>query len=216
MAQTRNLPVPQKSKSYLTLAVVLFLTVFAGKFIVKDALPYFGFDEETFGRYWNVKWPLIGHISGGLIALLIGPFQFWKTFRNKFLNVHRVLGRVYLIAILIGTIASTFLAWTSGYEIGFTWALALQFLAFAWIASASMAYLSVMRKRIVQHKEWMIRSYVITFAFVLFRWLNELEIARTLMPQFTDRGPTLIWLSWVVPLFITEMIISFNKKKSTL
>ncbi|MBY0477222.1 MAG: DUF2306 domain-containing protein [Chitinophagaceae bacterium] len=214
MAQTNNTLIAQKPKSYVTLAVVLFLTVFAGKFVVKDALPYFGFDEETFGRYWNYKWPLIGHISGGLIALLIGPFQFWKAFRNKFMNAHRILGRIYLISILAGTIASTVLAWTSSYEVGFSWALSLQVLGLVWLASASMAYVSVMKKRIVQHKEWMIRSYMITFAFVLFRFLNELSIGKMLMPEFTDRGPTLVWLSWTIPLFVAEMLISWNRKKT--
>jgi Predicted membrane protein (DUF2306) len=49
--------------------------------------------------------------------------------------------------------------------------LRIGLLAFAWITTASMAYISVMRGRILQHKEWMIRSYVVTFAFVTFRWL---------------------------------------------
>jgi hypothetical protein len=75
-----------------------------------------------------------------------------------------------------------------------------------------MAYVSVMRGRILQHKEWMIRSYVVTFAFVTFRWLNELTIAKTLMPQFAERGPTIIWLSWTIPLLITELVLSWKKK----
>ena len=130
------------------------------------------------------------------------------------MNVHRILGRIYLIAISAGTFASTVLAWTSSYEIGFSWALSLQVLGLVWLASALMAYVSVMQKRIVQHKEWMTRSYVITFAFVLFRFFNELPIAKTLMPEFTERGPTLVWLSWTLPLFIAEMVISWKKKKT--
>lgn len=212
MAQTTNLQLLQKPKSLVTLAVVLFLFLFAGRFIVKDALPYFGLDKETFGGYWDFKWPLIGHISGGLIALAIGPFQFSKTFRNKFMNAHRWMGRIYLTAILIGTISSTYLAWTSAYRVNFSWAFGLQGLAFAWIATATMAYVSVMRGRILQHKEWMIRSYVVTFAFVTFRWLNELSFAKTLMPQFEERGPTIIWLSWTIPLLITELVLSWKKK----
>lgn len=214
MAQTNNPRLIQKLKSLVTFGIVLFLFLFSGRFIVKDALPYFGFEKEIFGRYWDFKWPLIGHISGGLIALAMGPFQFSKAFRNKFMNAHRIIGRIYLISILVGTIASTVLAWTSSYEVGFSWALSLQVLGLVWLASASMAYVSVMQKRIVQHKEWMIRSYVITFAFVLFRFLNELSIAKTLMPEFTDRGPTLVWLSWTIPVFIAEMVISWKRKKT--
>ncbi len=27
---------------------------------MKDALTYFGFEQETFGYYWDYKWALIG------------------------------------------------------------------------------------------------------------------------------------------------------------
>ncbi|NND32039.1 MAG: DUF2306 domain-containing protein [Saprospiraceae bacterium] len=199
------------AKSYLTLALWVFLIAFAGKFVIKDALPYFGFQEEIFGRFWSYKWSLIGHVSGGLLALAIGPFQFWKALRNKYLTMHRWLGRIYLTAILVGTISSTYLAWTSALAIHWTWALALQGLAFAWIITATMAYVAVRRKRIQQHREWMIRSYVVTFAFVLFRFLNELPALRAL-GNFVERGPTEIWISWTIPLLITEVLISWKKK----
>ena len=199
-------------KSYVRLGLTILLILFAGKFVINDALPYFGFDKATFDSYWDFRWPLIGHISGGLIALTLGPFQFWKSFRNKFINTHRWMGRFYLIAILIGTISATYLAWTSAIRVNFSWAFGLQGLAFAWITTASMAYISVMRGRILQHKEWMIRSYVVTFAFVTFRWLTDLPIAHQLMNKFEERGPTVIWLSWTIPLLITEIVISWKKK----
>ena len=199
-------------KSYVRLGLTILLILFAGKFVINDALPYFGFDKATFDSYWDFRWPLIGHISGGLIALTLGPFQFWKSFRNKFINTHRWMGRIYLTAILIGTISATYLAWTSAIRVNFSWAFALQGLAFAWITTASMAYISVMRGRILQHKEWMIRSYVVTFAFVTFRWLNDLPIAHQLMDKFEERGPTVIWFSWTIPLLITEIVLSWKKK----
>lgn len=128
------------------------------------------------------------------------------------MTTHRWLGRIYLIAILIGTISSTYLAWTSAYRVNFSWALGLQGLAFAWITTALMAYISVMRGYILQHKEWMIRSYVVTFAFVTFRWLNDLTVVKNLIPEFAERGPTVIWFSWAIPLLITEIVLSWNKK----
>jgi len=211
MAQSKPVALQQR-QTYVRLGILLFLAIFAGRFVIKDAIPYFGFDKEIFGRYWNYKWSLIGHISGGLLALALGPFQFWKSFRNNNLAMHRWMGRTYLLAILIGTACSTYLAWTSAIKINFSWALGLQGLAFAWITTASMAYISVMRRQIQQHKEWMIRSYVVTFAFVTFRWLNELPVAINLMQKFEERGPTIIWLCWTIPLLITEIVLSWKKK----
>ena len=199
------------AKSYLKLFLCLFIVVFAGRFVIKDAVPYFGFTEEIFGRFWNYKWTLIGHVSGGLLALVVGPFQFWKAFRAKYLDIHRLLGRIYLIAILVGTISSVFLSWTTALKIHWTWALALQGLGFAWFITAAMAYIAIRRRRIQQHKEWMIRSYVVTFAFVTFRFLNELPALREL-GNFIERGPTEIWLAWTIPLLITEIILQWNKK----
>ena len=70
-----------------------------------------------------------------------------------------------------------------------------------------------MRGRIIEHKEWMIRSYVVTFAFVIFRWLNEVEAIKGL-GNFVERGPTEIWISWVIPLLFAEIFISSKKKMS--
>lgn len=210
MAKTLTL-VLDKSKAWLMLLAWAFLILFAGKFVMNDALPYFGFDQEVFGRYWGMKWPLIGHISGGLLALVLGPFQFWEGFRNKYLKIHRWMGRLYLTGILIGTISSVALALTTGIAIHISWAISLIILAMAWFFTSAMALRFILLKRVNLHKEWMIRSYVVTFAFVLFRWMNSTPLFVE-MGNFIERGSTLIWLSWTIPLFITEIILQWNKK----
>jgi hypothetical protein len=203
--------VPDKPKAWLVLLFWIFLILFAGKFVINDALPYFGFDEEVYGRFWIMKWPLIGNILGGLIALVLGPFQFWEGFRNRYMKVHRWMGMAYITGILIGTISSINLALTTAIVVHWTLSLALIGLAVAWISTTGMAFRYILLRRIQLHKEWMVRSYVVTFAFVLFRWLNDSPYVVELA-SFIERGPTLIWISWVVPLFITEIILQWNKK----
>lgn len=210
MAKTLTL-VPEKPKAWLMLLAWVFILIFAGKFVIHDALPYFGFEEEVFGRYWGMKWPLIGHISGGLLALVLGPFQFWAGFRNRYLKAHRWTGRLYLTGILIGSISSVALALTTGIAIHWTWALSLIGLAMAWFFTSGMALRFILLKRITLHKEWMIRSYVVTFAFVLFRWITSQSFYYEL-GTFKETGPTAIWISWVIPLFFTEIILQWNKK----
>lgn len=203
--------VPDKPKVWLSLLAWGILIFFAGKFAVVEALPYFGFDEEVFGRFWTMKWPLIGHITGGLIALVLGPFQFWEGFRNKYLKVHPWMGRLYLTGILIGSVSSVTLAMTTGIAIHWTWALSLLGLALAWFLTTGMAFRFILLKWINLHKEWMVRSYVVTSAFVLFRWLNSTPVFVE-MGNFIERGPTMIWFSWTIPLLITEIVLQWNKK----
>ena len=42
------------------------------------------------------------HIFPSLIALILGPFQFNEKFRNSKTYLHRLLGKVYLLCVLIG------------------------------------------------------------------------------------------------------------------
>src|ERR1017187_9246684 len=50
-------------------------------------------------------------------------------------------------------------------------------LCVAWGLTTSMALYAIRTRRIEQHREWMLRSYTVTFAFVTYRlastWLNR-------------------------------------------
>ncbi|MFY0632117.1 MAG: DUF2306 domain-containing protein [Flavobacteriaceae bacterium] len=198
-----------KLKSILKVLGFVILLLYSLLFILQ-ATRYYTFQDEILGRFLNVKWWLIGHISGGILALLIGPFQFISKFKNKYNKLHKKLGKTYLIAILISGISSTVLAWTAALDIHWTWGFSLQILAVVWVISSYMAYISIRKKRIQQHKEWMIRSYIITLAFVLFRMFNDITLMAGL-GTFIERAPTIVWASWSIPLFFTEIVFQLKK-----
>lgn len=197
-------------KSIFWLGILLLLFIISLNFVLSE-IKYFGLKEETLGRYWDIKWWLVGHLSSGMLALTLGPFQFWTKFRNKYLKMHRLMGKIYLLAIIIGSLASIYMAWNISVKLHFTWALSLQILCFAWLATAFMAYRAIRKRRIQQHKEWMIRSYIVTFVFVSFRWINDL-LGAIEIGTFIERAPTIIYLTLFLPLFIVEIIFQWNKK----
>ena len=69
-----------------------------------------------------------------------------------------------------------------------------------------MAFIAIRRKNVEQHKQWMIRSYVVTFAFVTFRLLNQVLGAWHVMTD-DERASTLAWSCWAIPLLVTEVVI---------
>lgn len=88
-------------------------------------------------------------------------------------------------------------------------------LACAWLVTTGMAYISI-RKRLVElHKEWMIRAYVVTFAFVTFRILNDYGPTSRLQPA-QDKLLTITWACWVVPLAVTELCFQLRRMRRTL
>lgn len=192
-----------------------FLLLVALYFVINRALPYFfNFNIEQFqDYYWPNKWWLVGHLLGGALALIIGPLQFSSKFRNRFLKVHRNLGKVYIIGIIIASLCAVYMSFYVAPQVNVSWSISLFVMALVWLVCVLMAYRAVRLRRIPQHQDWMLRSYIITLGFVLFRILNESSFVRELMPTFEERGAACIWFSWVVPLFIAEVVIQWKKKK---
>ena len=109
---------------------------------------------------------LIPHTLCGAFALLAGPIQFSSRFRERHLKLHRVLGRFYVLSVFIG--AFTGIALANGRP-GLP-GTAMQ--ATAWIVCTTAAFLTARNRQIIQHRQWMIRSYAVTFTFVSSRVLN--------------------------------------------
>jgi len=77
-----------------------------------------------------------------------------------------------------------------------------------------MAYYAILSGRIEIHKEWMARAYVVTFAFVTFRVLNDYFAGPRLQPD-QDRILTFFWACWALPLLVTEVILQLRRMRST-
>ena len=109
---------------------------------------------------------LIPHTVCGGVALLAGPMQFSSRFRQRHLTFHRILGRLYVVSVFIG--AFTGIALASGRP-GLP-GTSMQ--AAAWIVCTSAAFITARNRQITQHRQWMARSYAVTFTFVSSRVLN--------------------------------------------
>ena len=187
-----------------------FIILLMATFLILVAFKYFIFTEEVYERFWAIRWWVLGHVVTGSVALILGPFQFWKNFRTRNIRIHRILGKTYLVSILIGSICAFVLAGTSALAISWQWATSLGMLGVAWVVTSSMAYFTIRQKRIDQHKEWMIRSYIVTFAFITFRVLVALGMIAGL-GDFPDVAPSALWMSWTIPLLIGEVCLQWKK-----
>ncbi len=109
---------------------------------------------------------LIPHTIAGILALLIGPINFSSRIRQRHLEFHRILGRIYVISVFIG--AATGVALASGRP-GLP-GTSMQ--AIAWVVCTTAALIAARNRQIIQHRQWMARSYAVTFTFVSSRVLN--------------------------------------------
>ena len=177
-------------------------------FIYSFALRYLVPSDATFGIYEPRRDWLIAHVAGGTAALLLGPAQFWLALTGKHSVWHRIRGTAYVSSVCVSSAAAIYLALNTDF--GWVFGIGMMTLALAWITTTGLAVTAICRNLIQQHREWMIRSYAVTFAFVIFRALVDvLEIAG--IGTTTERLIVASWFCWSVPLLITESILQGRK-----
>jgi uncharacterized membrane protein len=146
-------------------------------FISSYALFYLITDPTQFGIYRPRHDWLYVHVFSGIVAMLLCPIQFWLGVNRRSTTVHRVLGIIYVTAVGVGAITAFYLAWHTDF--GWVFGLGFAMMAFAWISSTGLATIAICRRCVEQHREWITRSYVLTFSFVTFRVVDvALEMAK--------------------------------------
>jgi uncharacterized membrane protein len=150
------------------------------------------------------------HITFGGVALLTGWSQFSQKLRNRYLNTHRTLGKIYVIAVFLSSCAGLFIAFFSTG--GIICVLGFGFLALSWLFTIIKAYTSIRRLDISEHRRWMIRNYALTFAAVTLRiWL---PMGQNLMHMdFFLIYRIVSWMAWVPNLIVAELL--FIRKRRT-
>jgi uncharacterized membrane protein len=109
---------------------------------------------------------LIPHTLAGIFALLIGPVNFSSRIRQRHLQLHRVLGLIYVVSVFIGSFTGIALA------AGRPGLPGTSMQAAAWMVCTTAAFVAARNRQIAVHRQWMARSYAVTFTFVSSRVLN--------------------------------------------
>ncbi len=148
---------------WITLGVIaLFVFITSEAFLIADYPMYHGYRLQVIAD----RQLLIPHTICGLLALLAGPVQFSSRLRQRHPQFHRVLGRIYLVSVFIGAFTGI------GLAAGRPGLPGTSMQAAAWIVCTTAAFVTARNRQIVQHRQWMIRSYAVTFTFVSSRVPN--------------------------------------------
>jgi hypothetical protein len=171
----------------------------ASLYFIQRSLHLFGSSPEALGKYFDFRWIIAGHVAGGMVALLAGPLQLWRGLRSRYLRAHRWTGRAYVAGTTLGAVCALVLASTTALQVNWPYAISLHALATVWLVTGLVAWRTAVQKRLAQHQEWAIRSYIATVAFVAQSLSFEVPFIAGLGP-FEETAATIIWLSWTVPM----------------
>jgi uncharacterized membrane protein len=143
------------------------------------------------------------HIFTAAAALLIGPFQLDPSIRRRFLKLHKVGGRVYVVSVVTSAAAGLILA--PNATGGAVSAVGFGGLALGWLATTALAVSAIKDGDVASHRRWMIRSYALTFAAVMLR--IYLPVSGVIGLPFEGAYRVIAWLCWVPNLFVAEWFI---------
>jgi len=147
---------------------------------------------DMLGQIEAQRLAFVLHVSLAPVALMVGSVQFFASVRRR-KPLHRWLGRVYGVAILISGSAGVLVALNAAG--GLSAQSGFAFLAIAWVFTTANAIRHAMARRIGTHRRWMIYSFALTFAGVTLRLylLGFMAAGFT----YTEASVYLAWLCWV-------------------
>lgn len=171
--------------------------------------------------WWMIAWPIMtfsraekhvdhfglvyAHMIGGTIMLFLGAANLYIGTTDRHFKHHKMIGRTYLIggaagvAFVVAILLSP--AHNESGTVTFSnTTISLLTLSFAWLACAAMAYRAVRNHQYGQHRDWIIRSYVLAWSFVFCRIASRVPGVEEL-----GGGNAFIWLSWVGPFILCEI-----------
>lgn len=159
------------------------------------------YPRELAASFSMRPWGINPHALFGGIGLLTGAVQFHRGLRRR-LRIHRLLGRLYVIACLFTGTAGLYMAaysyggWVTHVGFGMLGALLL----FTTIAG----FRAIRRGDVETHWRWMLRSYALLFAAVMLR----LELPLLASNFGFDTGYRIVsWLCWVPNVMVAETML---------
>ena len=203
-SRVADLVPPRPAGNWPRLIPIWVTALVAIGFFLTTALPYLLLDQQAMARYGARRWWVLIHVGAGAVALLIGPVQLWLGVSRRAMSLHRWLGLAYVTSVGVSSIAAFYLAVHT--SLGWVFRTGITGLGIAWIVTTTMAVVAIRRGLIAQHQEWMIRSYVVTFAFVTFRVLWSI-LAAAHIGTLPEQLGIAAWFCWALPLLVTEVVL---------
>jgi hypothetical protein len=163
---------------------------------------------------------LLMHIGCGIAALLLGLFQFVPSLRKSRPALHRTMGGLYVSAAVFGGVMALPLSFMTFAPIPpairplfYPLFFGLASLSIVWPVTTLMALTRARQRQFDDHREWMIRSYALTFAAVTSRIIAPILL---LLTGDLVLAVNVTFVSWPINLIMAELLIRRDARRASL
>jgi hypothetical protein len=146
------------------------------------------------------------HVVGGLTVLFAGGGALYIGWTRRAFKRHKWFGYTYLALGSVMALSALALSIEAPHPPRSLY-VATGTLAAVWLAVAAMALRAARNRRFLIHRDWMIRSYVLTWTFVGCRIATTYDFFPTLGAESVTAS---IWVNWIVPFVICEIALQWK------
>jgi uncharacterized membrane protein len=202
---TSSLPLPRISRASGKHGVFLLIAMMLAYVAVHNESYLINRHDPFWQHIQPFKWYLFAHGIAGACALLLGPMQFSDRLRSKYLQLHRVIGYIYVTGTAIAAPFGFYIQYFHerlGSPRSFSFAAATQ--ATSWILTTAIALLMILRGKTEAHRKWMTRSFAVCLVFLEVRAIEGLTGWDTLGVSVDE---TVVWACNVFTLLAADVLL---------
>lgn len=209
-----------KTTAYILGSLIAYLALCVATYLMLHmAIEYSSFKTNI--HFLKFKQDYIGiplwraafytHVFSSVLALAAGLTQFSGHVLKNHRRLHRVVGWIYAVDILIINFPAAMIM--AYYANGLLPSkIAFTILDCLWFWFTYKAVIAARNRKIDEHKRFMIRSYALTFSAITLRsW--KLILAGTLHPDPLTLYMIDAWMGFVPNLLLAEWLIWIRKKR---
>ncbi|HQR31493.1 MAG TPA: DUF2306 domain-containing protein [Blastocatellia bacterium] len=170
-------------------------------------------DHPVWQHYEPFKWWLLPHAIAGSFVILLAPLQFSDRLRKRFAGLHRILGRLYVVGAFILAPLGAYIQFVEerqGFPRSFTVLAVIN--AVMLFGTTLIALVFAIKRRITQHRQWMIRSYAVALVFVEVRFILGVTGWETLGIEIVQ---AVIWSCLAMSLLFADVINHWLEIRAT-
>ncbi len=158
----------------------------------------------------SFKWGLLVHGMAGGCALILGPMQFSDRLRQRFLKLHRIVGRVYITCAFVAAPLGVYIQHADerlGFSRSFTIETVIQ--GGLWMLTTGIALACILKGKVQQHRQWMTRSFGTgPLIFLEVRVILGLTGVAKYGPAAVE---TVVWICTASSIFVADLVLQLQE-----
>ena len=148
------------------------------------------------------------HVYTSIFLMVFGAIQFSNYIQEMYIELHRISGRFYvgILLLLSGPSGLVMSYYANG---GLLAQVSFLLLSTFWILFTFLSFYFILKKQIIKHQKFAIRSFALTLSAISLRLFKYLLVF-FFEPLPMDAYRIAAWSGWTFNLLVAEIIIYYK------